>query len=108
VPDHPIEAGGGRDLYKQEMAVFTNPLMTAFYVVSMLVVGSHLWHGASSAIQSLGLPNVEATSGCAPPTRRPEDSGAKSPRNLPVLVRAHALTSRSTSESRSTNREELQ
>jgi len=46
---------GGRDLYKQEMAVFTNPLMTAFYVVSMLVVGSHLWHGASSAIQSLGL-----------------------------------------------------
>ena len=47
--------GGGRDLYKQEMAVFTNPLMTAFYVVSMLVVGSHLWHGASSAIQSLGL-----------------------------------------------------
>ena len=47
--------GGGRDLYKQEMAVFANPLMTAFYVVSMLVVGSHLWHGASSAIQSLGL-----------------------------------------------------
>jgi len=47
--------GGGRDLYKQEMEVFTNPLMTAFYVVSMLVVGSHLWHGASSAIQSLGL-----------------------------------------------------
>jgi succinate dehydrogenase / fumarate reductase cytochrome b subunit len=47
--------GGGRDLYKQEMAVFTSPLMTAFYVVSMLVVGSHLWHGASSAIQSLGL-----------------------------------------------------
>jgi len=47
--------GGGRDLYSQEMAVFTNPLMTAFYVVSMLVVGSHLWHGASSAVQSLGL-----------------------------------------------------
>jgi succinate dehydrogenase / fumarate reductase cytochrome b subunit len=47
--------GGGRDLYKQEMAVFTNPLMTAFYIVSMLVVGSHLWHGASSAVQSLGL-----------------------------------------------------
>src|SRR5580765_8880402 len=47
--------GGGRDLYKQEMAVFANPLMTAFYIVSMLVVGSHLWHGASSAFQSLGL-----------------------------------------------------
>src|SRR5438067_5511575 len=47
--------GGGRDLYRQEMAVFANPVMTAFYVVSMLVVGSHLWHGASSAIQSLGF-----------------------------------------------------
>ena len=47
--------GGGRDLYQQEMAVFTNPLMTAFYVVSMLVVGSHLWHGFASAFQSLGL-----------------------------------------------------
>lgn len=47
--------GGGRDLYQQEMGVFANPLMLAFYIVSMLVVGSHLWHGASSAFQSLGL-----------------------------------------------------
>ena len=37
------------------MAVFANPLMTAFYIVSMLVVGSHLWHGVSSGFQSLGL-----------------------------------------------------
>jgi len=47
--------GGGRNLYQQEMAVFANPLMVAFYIVSMLVVGSHLWHGASSAFQSIGL-----------------------------------------------------
>jgi len=47
--------GGGRDLYQQEMAVFANPLMAAFYIVSMLVVGSHLWHGGASAFQSLGL-----------------------------------------------------
>src|SRR5215471_2228761 len=47
--------GGGRDLYQQEMAVFANPLMAAFYIVSMLVVGSHLWHGVASAFQSLGL-----------------------------------------------------
>ena len=45
---------GGRDLYRQEMETFTNPLMVAFYVISMLVVGSHLWHGVSSAFQSLG------------------------------------------------------
>ena len=31
-----------------------NPLMVGFYVLSMLVVGSHLWHGISSAFQSLG------------------------------------------------------
>jgi len=31
------------------------PLMVGFYVVSMVVVGSHLWHGVSSSVQSLGL-----------------------------------------------------
>jgi succinate dehydrogenase / fumarate reductase cytochrome b subunit len=46
---------GGRDLYRQEMETFQNPLMVAFYVISMLIVGSHLWHGVSSAFQSLGL-----------------------------------------------------
>jgi succinate dehydrogenase / fumarate reductase cytochrome b subunit len=46
---------GGRDLYRQEMETFTNPLMVGFYVLSMLVVGSHLWHGISSGFQSLGL-----------------------------------------------------
>jgi len=45
---------GGRDLYRQEMETFANPLMVGFYVISMLVVGSHLWHGISSAFQSLG------------------------------------------------------
>src|SRR3954454_5014719 len=45
---------GGRDLYRQEMEAFHNPLMVAFYIISMLVVGSHLWHGISSAFQSLG------------------------------------------------------
>ncbi len=46
---------GGRDLYRQEMEAFANPLMVAFYILSMLVVGSHLWHGISSGFQSLGL-----------------------------------------------------
>jgi succinate dehydrogenase / fumarate reductase cytochrome b subunit len=47
--------GGGRDLYTQEMGVLTNPFMAGFYVLSMVVVGTHLWHGASSWFQSLGL-----------------------------------------------------
>ena len=45
---------GGRDLYRLEMETFANPLTVAFYVVSMVVVGSHLWHGVASACQSLG------------------------------------------------------
>lgn len=45
---------GGRDLYRQEMEILANPAMLAFYVLSMLVVGSHLWHGVASALQSLG------------------------------------------------------
>jgi succinate dehydrogenase / fumarate reductase cytochrome b subunit len=60
-------AEGGRDLYRLEIENFSNPLIVAFYVLSMLVVGSHLWHGASSSLQSLGLdhprwtPRVRAT-----------------------------------------------
>jgi len=51
---------GGRDLYRQEMENLSNPLMVGFYVLSMVIVGSHLWHGFSSAFQSLGVdhPNV--------------------------------------------------
>ena len=45
---------GGRDLYRLEMENFSNPLVVAFYVASMVVVGSHLWHGVASAFQSLG------------------------------------------------------
>ena len=45
---------GVRDLYRLEMENFSNPLLLWFYVLSMFVVGSHLWHGVSSAFQSLG------------------------------------------------------
>jgi len=46
---------GGRDLYRQEMENLSNPFVAGFYVLSMVVVGSHLWHGISSALQSLGV-----------------------------------------------------
>lgn len=52
---------GGRDLYRQEMDVFANPVMVAFYVLSMIVVGSHLWHGIASSLQSLGLEHPKWT-----------------------------------------------
>lgn len=47
-------ASGVRDLYRLEMENFSNPLTVVFYVLSMIVVGSHLWHGVASALQSLG------------------------------------------------------
>jgi succinate dehydrogenase / fumarate reductase cytochrome b subunit len=53
--------GGGRDLYRLEMENFSHPWTVAFYVLSMLVVGSHLWHGASSAFQSLGVEGTRWT-----------------------------------------------
>ena len=53
--EYEAAAGSGiRDLYRLEMENFENPLLVGFYVLSMLVVGSHLWHGVSSAMQSLG------------------------------------------------------
>jgi succinate dehydrogenase / fumarate reductase cytochrome b subunit len=47
-------AAGGRDLYRLEMETFSNPLIVGFYLLSMVIVGSHLWHGISSGLQSLG------------------------------------------------------
>ena len=52
-PETPWPAGG-RDLYKQEMDVFASPIAVLFYVLSMVVVGSHLFHGIASSFQSLG------------------------------------------------------
>ena len=47
--------GGVRDLYRMEVENFSSPLAVLFYVVMMVVVGLHLWHGVASSFQSLGL-----------------------------------------------------
>ena len=52
---------GGRDLYRQEMENLSNPFVAGFYVLSMVVVGSHLWHGISSSLQSLGIDHPKWT-----------------------------------------------
>jgi len=49
--DHP----GERDLYRLVVEVFSKPGYVVFYVLSMVIIGFHLWHGASSAFQSLGI-----------------------------------------------------
>jgi succinate dehydrogenase / fumarate reductase cytochrome b subunit len=48
------ESQGMRDLYRLEMENFAKPVLVGFYVLSMVIVGSHLWHGIASAFQSLG------------------------------------------------------
>ena len=44
-----------------ELENLRNPVVVAFYVLSMVVVGMHLWHGASSTFQSLGFDNPRWT-----------------------------------------------
>lgn len=46
---------GIRDLYRLQMEIFSQPGYVAFYLVAMGVIFFHLWHGLTSAAQSLGL-----------------------------------------------------
>lgn len=58
--------GGERDLFRLVAEVFSSPGYAIFYVVSMVIVGFHLWHGVSSAFQSMGIDRT----GLAPKLRR--------------------------------------
>lgn len=46
-----------KDLYTEVVGAFQNPLYVLFYVLSMIAIGFHLFHGFQSAFQSLGLKN---------------------------------------------------
>ncbi len=46
---------GIRDIYRLQVQVFSHPGYVAFYLVAMTVIFFHLWHGLSSAAQSLGI-----------------------------------------------------
>jgi succinate dehydrogenase / fumarate reductase cytochrome b subunit len=54
-PEYTYGTTGIRDLYRLEVENFSSPVAVALYVVAMLVVGFHLWHGVASSFQSLGL-----------------------------------------------------
>ena len=47
------------DLYQAVLFAFSNPYIVAFYVLSMIAMGYHLYHGFASAFQSLGLNHVK-------------------------------------------------
>lgn len=50
-----VDAKGRHDVYAMVTDGFSNPLIVAFYVLAMALVGMHLSHGFWSAFQSLGI-----------------------------------------------------
>ena len=57
---------GVRDLNRLVLEIFSHPGYVVFYVVGMIVVGFHLWHGASSTLQTLGADTPRVTPGHPP------------------------------------------
>jgi len=54
-PEYLYGTTGMRDLYRLEVENFRSPIAVAIYVLVMIAVGFHLWHGVGSSFQSLGL-----------------------------------------------------
>lgn len=52
---------GIRDIYRLQVEVFSDPLYVTFYLVAMFIIFSHLWHGLTSAAQSLGAAHPQWT-----------------------------------------------
>lgn len=48
-----------KDLYSVVALAFTQSWYVALYIVSMLLLAFHLWHGFASAFQTLGLNHVK-------------------------------------------------
>ena len=57
---------GVRDLWRLVAEVFSHPGYVVVYVAGMAIIGFHLWHGVSSALQSLGIDRL----GWSPALRR--------------------------------------
>jgi succinate dehydrogenase / fumarate reductase cytochrome b subunit len=50
-----------KDLYSITVAAFQQPWYAVFYVISMMGLGFHLWHGFSSSFQTLGINHAKYT-----------------------------------------------
>jgi succinate dehydrogenase / fumarate reductase cytochrome b subunit len=55
-----IDGDSSVDVYTNLVTAFTNPLWVAFYVVSMVVLGLHLYHGVWSSLRTLGAAKPSA------------------------------------------------
>lgn len=52
---HFTDAAGRHDVYRMVVESFKDPVLTALYVVAMIITGLHLNHAISSAFQTLGI-----------------------------------------------------
>jgi succinate dehydrogenase / fumarate reductase, cytochrome b subunit len=50
-----MDPAGGVDVYHNIVLAFHNPLWTLFYVVAMIFLGLHLYHGFWSSFRTLGV-----------------------------------------------------
>jgi succinate dehydrogenase / fumarate reductase cytochrome b subunit len=58
---HYEAADGIRDLYRLQLEIFSSPAYVVFYLLAMGIIFFHLWHGLSSAAQSLGIDHPQWT-----------------------------------------------
>ena len=49
------------NLFEHVSAAYANPTVVIIYIVGMIVLGFHLWHGFQSAFQTLGLNHKKYT-----------------------------------------------
>lgn len=64
-----IDPQGRKDVYAMVVHGFSNPLISFTYIVSMIFLGLHLYHGSASVFQSLGV-------SCAKVRKNLEKAGA--------------------------------
>lgn len=50
-----------KNVYSRVDSSFSNPILVGFYVLSMIGLAFHLWHGFASAFQTLGLRHSKYT-----------------------------------------------
>jgi succinate dehydrogenase / fumarate reductase cytochrome b subunit len=50
-----------RDMWLTTIDMFASPFWTAFYLISMFVIGMHLFHAISSAFQTMGIAHQKWT-----------------------------------------------
>jgi succinate dehydrogenase / fumarate reductase, cytochrome b subunit len=53
------DASGRHDVYRMVIAGFSNPFFAIFYIVCQIALGLHLYHGASSMFQTMGINYVK-------------------------------------------------